>query len=1205
MSNVLTNILLSPVLNRQLIPAAKLSLLSVASGLLFCSATVVADTLKGSSALNKPAYTIKIISNDNVTAQLNSGNKKVTHNATSAQSTKEQRAEPLNRSIAIKDGGVVWVTKDPNKVIPKLIVTGASSVAVDKGVFATPMSFTLSTNYSHFIKSWELSVYHSSDEDFKEPLTQFKGDDLSIDQVVKWDGSTTNKKQLLSGDRLVYVLRVTGERGHIDETNARYVALKSPFRNLENAEPVVTDSNALENNLKRQTIPVHGSSVRISGRDVAPGNSITVNGNPMRLTDRQFVTETILPEGQHDFVVKIKDNANKQYTKNLNVDLSGKYLFMVGLADVTVGEGKVTGNLEGLVDSDEQLDGDIFVDGRVAFYLKGKVKGKYLITAQMDTETAPIDELFDDIHKKDPQSIFRRLDPDQYYPVYGDDSTLVDDTDSQGKLYVRVDWDKSRAIWGNYNTDLTGTELSSFNRSLYGAKLSRKSTNITSRGDSRTDLTVFASEVQSAYRHNQFLGTGGSLYYLKDKDIVDGSEKIWIEVRENENSERAIETVALVEGRDYQIDDFQGRIILNRPLLQVVKQANSSLIKDEALDGSQVFLMVDYEYVPSDFDADKASYGARGKAWLTDHVAVGGTIIHESRDSDDYNHKGIDLTVQKAEGTYIKGEYAQSESNQSLGSFLSSDGGLNFAPFNSNASEVGTDTEGSAYSVEARVNLKDYSQKEGSIGAWYKEREAGYSSASSDTTVDTTDAGVTALVSVNDRLKTSVRATLLEEEAITKDTTVSLKADYKVDNKISVAAEVKAVSEKDLVNGNNNGKGTLGAFKVGYDVNKNLNLYGVAQGTIDKSGSYENNDLLTLGATSNFNKRVDLNAEVSTGDRGDSALVGIKYLATNDYNLYTNYTMATDSDSREQRNIVTVGQRKSVSNQLKVYSEHQYTHEDEQAGLGQSFGLDYKLSKQINTTLSYQQAELEQNDGGTIDRDAFTVGLNYEKEHTEASTRLEYRNDEGDGEHTRQWVTTNRVNHRLSPSLRVQGKLNYSETQDQVSNSLDAKFAEAGMGFAYRPVNNDRHHVLGRLTYLYDLAPLDQSDISDEKSLIASLENNYQVNHRWQVGGKLAHKQGEIRDDRDAGEWNKNDATLASIRARYHMTHNWDLMAQYHWLNSDESQDTQHGAMISVDRHLGNNLKLGVGYNFTEFNDDLADTEGSSEGWFINLLGKF
>jgi hypothetical protein len=58
-------------------------------------------------------------------------------------------------------------------------------------------------------------------------------------------------------------------------------------------------------------------------------------------------------------------------------------------------------------------------------------------------------------------------------------------------------------------------------------------------------------------------------------------------------------------------------------------------------------------------------------------------------------------------------------------------------------------------------------------------------------------------------------------------------------------------------------------------------------------------------------------------------------------------------------------------------------------------------------------------------------------------------------------------------------------------------------------------------------------------------------------------------------------------------------------MNSAASQDTQHGAMISVDRHIGKNMKIGIGYNFTDFDDDLSNTDGTAKGWFINLVGKY
>lgn len=1210
------------LLSKQLLKKVLVS--STLTGLVLSSVNVLGQTKTANpKVLNKPAYTLKIITHgegtnrsDNFTKEARKDNRRADVSVQSkvhggfkeelVESTEKHQvkiSEASNRSIRLSDGGVIWVSKDAVSITPKLDVTTSLTSEIESNRLVKPLSFTIKTNYADFIDEWELVVYKASDESHLKPLATFMGKNLDSDRVVKWNGSSSSKEKLIAGDVLEYVLTVKDKAGHIDETYARSISLIGPERNLNLADNIEASKN-LESNLLRQTIPVNGSRVRISGRDISKGNKIKINGNTVSLVDSKFVTEQILPDGKHNFDIEITDNDNQTYNKPLNVNLEGKYLFLVGLADITLGEGKVSGNLETLSDGDQYLDGDLFVDGRLAFYLKGKIKGKYLVTAQLDTETAPIDELFDDIHTKDPESLFRRLDPDKYYPVYGDDSTLIDDTDSQGKLYVRVDWDKSKAIWGNYNTDLTGTELSSFNRGLYGAKLSHKNTKVTKDGEHKTDVTVFASEAQSAFRHNQFLGTGGSLYYLKDSDIVDGSEKVWIEVRARGGSERAIDRIVLEEGRDYQIDDFQGRIILNRPLLQIVKQDGPSLIKDTPLDGNQIFLMVDYEYVPDDFDSDKASYGARGKVWVNDYIAVGGTYVHENRDSGnntDYDLKGIDITVQKAKGTYIKGEFAESSSNQTLGSFLSDDGGLNFNAFNDNTAAT---EDGSAYSLEARANLSEFSKKEGSIGAWYKKREAGFSSASFNNGEEVTDLGVEGIIDVNEKLTASVRATILEKEQTSKVTAASVQADYKLNEKATISGELRHVKEDFKTNDSRDGEGTLGAFKVGYDLNKDINLYAIAQATLNREGDYEENNLFTIGTIAKLTNKIDLNAEISSGNRGDSALIGFKYAVNDGYDVYTNYSLSTDS-TYDKRNLFTVGQRKSVSDQLKVYTEHQFTHEDKESGLGHTFGLEYALTKELNINTSLQTARLDKVDTGLTDRDAFSVGINYKLNATKVSARLEYRKDQGSLEDTDQWVTTNSINHHLSPSLRIQGKLNYSETKDNIGDSFDARFAEMGVGFAYRPVEHDRHNILGRLTYLYDLQPIEQNDSPDERSLIVSIENSYQLNKKWEIGGKLAHKESEIRLDRGTGEWFKNDASLAAVRARYHLTHKWDALVQYHWMNSDLSEDSQQGALISVDRHIGKNMKIGVGYNFTDFDDDLTNTDGKAKGWFINLVGKY
>ena len=1053
-------------LEQQLLIRQKRALLSTLSGLVLCSINVLSQAATGEKLETKAAaFTLKIITHgedanrsDNMSEPARQDNRRTdvkirttvqkgTRTVTSetSEQVKVKVSDAINRSIRLNDGGVIWVSKDPASLTPTLNVTSSQTVEMESGKFSSPLNFNIYTNYAHFIDVWELAIYSSEDEDHLKPLVLFMGRDLDDGRVVKWNGTTKKGKNLQAGEELIYVLTVKDKAGHIDETHERSIHLVGPEENIKEVENSSSSPSKFDNNLVRQTIPIHGSRVRIYGRDIATGNKIQVNDETISLVDNQFVVEKLLPDGKHKFDIKIVDNNQNTYNKPLDVKLDSKYLFMVGLADITVGKSELTGNLETLSDGDERLNGDIFVDGRLAFYLKGKIKGKYLVTAQMDTGTAPIEDLFDDIHKKDSRSLFRRLGPDKYYPVYGDDSTLIDDTDSQGKLYVRVDWDKSRAIWGNYNTDITGTELSAFNRSLYGAKLAYKSTKVTKQGDHKTDITVFGSEAQSAFRHNQFLGTGGSLYYLKDTDIVDGSEKVWIEVRQRD-SERAVKKIIMEEGRDYEIDDFQGRIILHRPLLQIAAQANPSLIKDTPLDGDLIYLMVDYEYVPDDFASDKASYGANGKVWLTDNFAVGATYAHENRDLDDYDLKGIDVTLRKGKGTYIKGEYAESESSQTQGSFLSDDGGLNFSAFRDNTSPSGI--SGSAYSIEARLNLQEFGDNEGSIGAWYKRREAGFSTSRVDNGEETIDAGFEALVKATEKLNLSLRATLLDKQETLKTTTASVQADYKLNEKTTISGEVRHVKEDDIIDNTNDGEGTLGAFKVGYDLNKNVNLYAIIQGTIDKKGAYEDNGLFTLGTKAKITNKLDLNVEVSTGDRGEAGILGATYKVSKDYSLYTNYTLSTDRTDGK-RNLFTVGQRKTLSNQLKVYTEHQFTHEDKQSGVGHVFGLDYQLTKQMTLNTSVQTARLDKAISGLTDRDAFSIGLTHKTDTTDASTKLEYRRDKGTNENTEQWVTTNRVSHRLSPSLRIQGKFNFSETKDKIGNSLDARFMEAGLGSLY------------------------------------------------------------------------------------------------------------------------------------------------------------
>ncbi len=953
--------------------------------------------------------------------------------------------------------------------------------------------------------------------------------------------------------------------------------------------------------LRLQRIPVNGSRVRIHGQDIGGNTALRIDGQPVPLdTSGRYAVEYLVPVGRHDFDVELVD-ADGRVTdrQKVPVEVSGRHIFLVALADLTLSDSSISGSIEPLA-ADDRYDDDFLVEGRIAFYLKGKIKGKYLITAQMDSQEEEIGDLFSNLFDKDPRNVLRRLDPDRYYPVYGDDSTTYSDTDTQGRFYFRADWDRSSATWGNFHTGFTGTEFAQYNRSLYGAHLRHESLRVTSKGEAKTEALAFVSEAQTAFGHSEFIGTGGSLYYLKHQDILPGSEKAWIEVRDRD-SDRVRDLITLQRGIDYEVDELQGRIILSRPLMQISRLQSPGLIKDTPLDGDDLVLLVDYEYLPAGFGPDKVTVGGRGKMWLTDDIAVGATLVSENRDTEDYNLLGGDILWQPGEGTYVKAEFAQSEASQA-DRFQSADGGLTF----DDTTPLGSGREGDAWGVEARVNSREAmnTDNEWVGGAWYRRTDDNFSVARRDPGVDTTEYGVELTGHLSDRMDLSARGSVVERETIDEDRRLSLQVDYALSDRSELSGELRSVEETRVTG---SADGTLMALRYSYDLSDSIAIYGIGQFTLSNdSGRYDNNDLATVGISMDLNGKTTLHGEYSTGHRGDGALLSLDYRLDDRHEVYGTFTQSADrTDLREPGTRIALGHRSRITDQATLFNERQFVEEREQAGIAHVFGLDFELSPGWAIGLSVQSGELETSQGN-VDRDAGTVSASYRGERVNWRGKAEYRNENGFSD-VRQVLTTNRLDLKLSEDWRLLTRVNHSETEDQTLTDRDdsAVFTEAGVGFAYRPLDG-RLNMLAKYTFLYDLpAPAQIDGGTDQRSHVVSLEGIYRINPKWEIGGKVAQRQGELRIDRDFGQWFESSTDFFALRGRYHLVRRWDAMIEYRMLDTDDAGSSRDGWLLSVDRHINDHFRIGVGYNFTDFSDDLTDLDYDHKGWFINALGKY
>lgn len=325
-------------------------------------------------------------------------------------------------AVDLPGGGVLWATEDPQLASPNLNVQASPLVEFADGRIAKPVRFMSYSNYPAFAQRHELVIYRGTDTDLVAPLATLPMPATAVGEL-EWNGELPAGTRLREGDQLQYVLRAISSDGSVDETYPNTLTLVRPedvkrsqqqlgaqadarFAGLDAeqiAQRQLTESVFGQGNLRLQNIPIYGSRVRIVGQDIPQGQSLSIDGRsyPVDL-DRKFAAEFLLPVGRHSFDIDVGDGA-QTVKRTLDVDVTGRYLFMVALADVTVSEGAISGAVVP-VGVDDRYD-DVVTEGRLAMYLKGKVKGRYLVTAQADTRENEISELFDGFLEPDARDV--------------------------------------------------------------------------------------------------------------------------------------------------------------------------------------------------------------------------------------------------------------------------------------------------------------------------------------------------------------------------------------------------------------------------------------------------------------------------------------------------------------------------------------------------------------------------------------------------------------------------------------------------------------------------------------------------------------------------------------------------------------------------------------------------------------------------------
>jgi uncharacterized repeat protein (TIGR01451 family) len=275
-----------------------------------------------------------------------------------------------------------------------------------------------------------------------------------------------------------------------------------------------------------------------------------------------------------------------------------------------------------------------------------------------------------------------------------------------------------------------------------------------------------------------------------------------------------------------------------------------------------------------------------------------------------------------------------------------------------------------------------------------------------------------------------------------------------------------------------------------------------------------------------------------------------------------------------------------------------------------------------------------QNGGGSFlygdgSRDAASAGIEWRREDLFLITqRLELRYDdfaEDRGGHDTAWVLSmTSMALKLSPELSLLSRYNLALAEDLALSQRAAYLEEGSVGAAFRPITHDWLSVLTKLSRRVDVRPLglDGGSVDDTTIHAFSVEPVVELPWGVQLVEKLAFKHMSValddvpRADALTALWinRANLRTLTLLRrvgVDPGLPGELDLGLEYRVLSGLSYVGLEHGALIELQVAPLEQLRIGVGYNFTRFSDNETERSGleggaiDRSGFFVRAVGSW
>ncbi|MGE6328007.1 hypothetical protein [Psychrobacter pacificensis] len=931
------------------------------------------------------------------------------------------------------------------------------------------------------------------------------------------------------------------------------------LKDRDNRPYIGTTSLTLDTNIGR-------INLKDSSQDQA-GTQVTVSGG-------ELLIPVIAPSAPGKGELVIDTGSSKQIIP-LQFTAKLRPLIAVGIVEGAISlkdfDGSNITDAQGAFEQElHEISGndDYSATGRAAMFLKGKVRGDYLLTLAYDSD-------------KKGERLFRDIEPGEYYPVYGDSSAKGFDAQSTSKLYVRLDKGRSFAMYGDLKTQIDndeGIELGQYNRTLTGLKAQFE--------DNNTRVTAFLAETSTSQRVNETRGLGISGPYPLAENfdaVLENSEIVEVITRDANNPGLIISRETLTRFADYEIDPISRSLYLKSP------------IASQDLEGNPIYIRVTVEV--DEGGEDYLVGGIAAKQQLTNKVAIGGSYINSDDPLNKEELASVNSVIKFNDKLKLVAEYAMNKAENP-----------NFQPSNQiNTTELDdNNVEGNALRVELDFdNKKDTRAK-----AYYNDADEGFVTGASPLTAGRTESGVEVIHTFNDK-KTALKL----EGVRTKDHTTDASREgvqasieqrlsenvvgeigvryYKQDasaasRNTQAATDVVDVTDDTLFNDDIINQSALNSVS---DADKDIEGTTV-RARITSRLPKLNNSLVFA----EYEQDIENSSRNATSIGGETPIGGLGRLYAR-HDLINSLSGSYGLDDTDERQRTVVGFDVNYMKDGKVYSEYRMRDAISAREAEAAIGLKNKWYVQEGLTLNtllerVESLEGEENNTAT----AAGFGVEYlAKENYKASGRVEKRW----GETSDTLLGSAGIAYRYTDEITLLAKDTYSRID---YNDGDRTINRFQLGAAYRDYDSNQLDMLAKLEYR-----LDDNNTGDDTyqkdTTVWSWNGNYHPTRALSLSGRYAGKYTEYEADNITSD---NTAHAVYGRGLYDISERWDvgLQAGTYWNKQADDLSYMLGAEVGYSPMT--NLWLSLGYNFMGFEDeDIAYDDSTQEGAYFRLRFKF